>query len=77
MACLSSFYIPGSASFQPACPDAGCGLEARAPRPSGHEMACLFTGPVLVAAEVIKYLPERTDNGESSRRSEQQEESPG
>jgi hypothetical protein len=35
----SSFYIPGSAGFQPATSYAKCGLEARAPRPTGHEMA--------------------------------------
>jgi len=34
----SSFYIPGSAGLQPACRYARCRLEARAPRPSGHEI---------------------------------------
>jgi len=29
----------GSAGFQPACPHARCGLEARTPRTYGHEMA--------------------------------------
>jgi len=31
--------VDGSAGFQPASSYARCGLEARAPRPTGHEMA--------------------------------------